>query len=103
MRQRFRARDRLNPGGFFCQWLPLYQLTQEEFAIIAATFQDLFPDALLFRGDFYADHPIVALIGSREGTLSAPKIMRAAARLERAGWVSWRGYGGSSQRGPPGP
>ena len=32
------AAARLAPGGLFCQWLPLYQLTREEFEVIARTF-----------------------------------------------------------------
>ena len=34
---------RLAPGGLFCQWLPLYQLTREEFEVIARTFLAVFP------------------------------------------------------------
>jgi spermidine synthase len=54
---------RLAPGGLFCQWLPLYQLTREEFEIIARTFLAVFPQASLWRGDFYAGAPIVGLVG----------------------------------------
>jgi spermidine synthase len=97
------ARKRLNPGGWFTQWLPLYQLTREEFEIVAATFQEVFPDALLFRGDFYAQHPIVALVGSRDGRLEGPATMAAARRLAGRGvedrWVThplgpWALYAG---------
>jgi spermidine synthase len=54
---------RLAPGGVFCQWLPLYQLTREEFDTIVHTFLTVFPQASLWRGDFYPDRPIVGLIG----------------------------------------
>ena len=54
---------RLAPGGVFCQWLPLYQLTREEFDTIVRTFLSVFPQASLWRGDFYPDRPIVALVG----------------------------------------
>jgi spermidine synthase len=54
---------RLVPGGVFCQWLPLYQLTREEFDTIVRTFLTVFPQASLWRGDFYPDRPIVGLIG----------------------------------------
>jgi spermidine synthase len=56
---------RLEPDGLFCQWLPLYQLTREEFDVIAHTFLDVFPAASLWRADFYADRPVVALVGFR--------------------------------------
>jgi spermidine synthase len=54
---------RLAPGGVFCQWLPLYQLTREEFDTIVRTFLTVFPQASLWRGDFYPDRPIVCLVG----------------------------------------
>jgi len=54
---------RLAPGGVFCQWLPLYQLTREEFDTIVRTFLTVFPQTSLWRGDFYPDRPIVGLVG----------------------------------------
>ena len=54
---------RLAPGGVFCQWLPLYQLTRAEFDTIVRTFLSVFPQASLWRGDFYPDRPIVGLVG----------------------------------------
>jgi spermidine synthase len=58
---------RLAPGGIFCQWLPLYQLTREEFDILVHTFLTVFPQATLWRGDFFPDRPIVALVGQFNG------------------------------------
>jgi spermidine synthase len=57
------AARRLAPGGLFCQWLPLYQLTREEFGVIARTFLDVFPESSLWRNDFYPDRPVAALVG----------------------------------------
>ncbi len=59
------VRSALKPGGLFCQWLPLFQLTREQFDAIARTFQEIFPDAFLVRGDFYCELPIVGLVGGR--------------------------------------
>ena len=36
------------PGGLFAQWLPLYQLTEAEVRIIAATFHEVFPVSGVF-------------------------------------------------------
>jgi len=58
-----RARASLRPGGIFCQWLPAYQLTVEQFDAIAATFLDAFPRASLWRGDFVAGLPTLGLVG----------------------------------------
>lgn len=64
--EQFRAvRDSLKPGGLYCQWLPMFQLTRPQFEAIARTFQQVFPDAWLVRGDFYAELPIVGLMGGR--------------------------------------
>ncbi len=66
------AARRLAPGGLFCQWLPLYQLTREEFDLIARTFLAVFPHVSLWRDDFYPDRPVVALVGSR-APLATPR------------------------------
>jgi len=63
-REHFEAvRQRLAPGGLFCQWLPIHQHGQESFQTLAATFLDVFPNATVWRGDFYRKWPRVALIG----------------------------------------
>jgi spermidine synthase len=80
------ARQRLAPGGIFCQWLPLYQLDAEELATVTRTFLRVFPDALVFRGDFYGRHPILALVGRAGGDpLDVARTARAAAALASAG------------------
>ena len=57
------AARRLEADGLFCQWLPLYQLTREEFDIIARTFMAVFPRVSLWRNDFYSELPVVGLVG----------------------------------------
>jgi spermidine synthase len=57
---------RLAPGGLFCQWLPFYQLTREEFEVIARTFLAVFPHTTLWRNDFYPNRPVLGLIGAKE-------------------------------------
>jgi spermidine synthase len=54
---------RLAPEGLFCQWLPLYQLTREEFEIVVRTFLTVFPHTSLWRDDFYPNRPVVGLVG----------------------------------------
>ncbi len=76
------VREALLPGGLFCQWLPLFQLSEEGFHITAATFLDVFPKSTLWRGDFLADQPAVALIGRKDGEpLDAASIDRRARDL----------------------
>ncbi len=75
------ARARLDSGGLFCQWLPLYQLTPGEFQMIAATFLDAFPESAVFRGDFYGSFPIAALVGWRDRPAPFREVSAAAARM----------------------
>ncbi|MGH0036648.1 MAG: spermidine synthase [Myxococcota bacterium] len=86
------VRDRLAPGGLFCQWLPLYQLSDDEVSVIVATFGDVFPTAGVFRGDFYGAFPILALVGWGDRPAAARTIETAARGLARAGvedrWVT---------------
>jgi len=74
------ARDRLTPGGAFVQWLPLYQLTRSDFDVIARTFLEAFPRVQLWRGDFFAEKPIVALVGSEGLPPLDPRVVAARGR-----------------------
>ena len=58
-------RDQLTDEGLFAQWLPLYQLSWREFAVIARTMLQVFPLVTVWRGDFSAASPIVALVGHK--------------------------------------
>jgi spermidine synthase len=85
-REHFEAvREHLAQDGVFSQWLPLYQLTEEELRIIIATFLDVFPRAALFRGDFYGGYPIVALVGWKGAVASPSAMAEAASRLAAGG------------------
>jgi spermidine synthase len=60
------SRERLKPGGIYCQWLPLYQMSEWEFGSIMATFARAFPYVSIWRGDFSSTVPIIGLVGSVE-------------------------------------
>jgi spermidine synthase len=80
------VRRSLRAGGLFCQWLPMYQLTRPQFEVIARTFLQVFPNALLLRGDFYADLPIVGLVGGRRlSEIDWSAISAGCERLRSAG------------------
>ncbi len=57
------AKKRLAPGGIFAQWLPLYQLTTENFNTIAATFAAVYPQVTLWRADFSTTRASIVLVG----------------------------------------
>ena len=62
------ARSRLQEGGVMVQWLPLYQLAEDEFKVIAATFLKAFPHAELWLGDPDLMYPVVGLVGRESAT-----------------------------------
>jgi spermidine synthase len=66
------VRRALPPGGLYCQWIPLYQITEAEFDSIAASFLDVFPQTTLWRGDFSAGEAVVALIGHTDAKSFEP-------------------------------
>lgn len=66
------VRRRLKPGGLFCQWLALYQLGPAEFELIADSFSSAFPHATIWWGQFDAQYPIVALVGSERPLAADP-------------------------------
>lgn len=76
---------RLAPGGLFAQWVPLYQVTEQEFGTIARTFTEVFPDVTLWRGDFLPEGPIVALVGRRHAEPLDAAAVLSRARALRAG------------------
>ncbi len=67
-REHFQAvLSRLNAGGIFAQWVPLFQLTRNEFFIIVRTMLEVFPQVTLWRADFSPIKPAVALIATPQG------------------------------------
>jgi spermidine synthase len=86
-REHFRTvRSRLAHNGLFVQWLPLYQLSREEFLIIVQTLRAAFPQVSLWRGNFSASEPIVALIAQPSvGPLDFGAIRQNAHRFRESG------------------
>ncbi len=63
--------DRLNEQGLFMQWLPAYQITEQEFNVIANTLLNVFPQVTVWRGDSSPLKPIIGLLAHKEpGQLS---------------------------------
>ncbi|MDP6355847.1 MAG: fused MFS/spermidine synthase [Planctomycetota bacterium] len=62
------AKARLNPGGVFIQWLPLYQMTENEFGIVARTLLSIFEQVTLWRHNFQPGGEIVAMVGHRDAS-----------------------------------
>ena len=80
-----RARARLNDGGLFVQWIPLYQTSERELKIIARTMSQAFPTVSLWRGDFYARQPILAMVGhldTRPLAHTTPLVQRSQSDID---------------------
>ena len=58
------ARQRLKSGGHFCQWLPLFQLGEEEFEAIANSFGSVFPHVTIWWAELHSSKPVIALVGT---------------------------------------
>ena len=83
------AKRKLTPRGVYVQWLPLFQLTESEFGIIARTMLEAFDQVTLWRGNFDPGHEIVALVGQVEARpiLASPhstkrQMLEAVAQLD---------------------
>lgn len=57
--------SRLNDDGVFVQWLPLYQLTEFEFGVIARTMLEVFGEVTMWRNNFQPGMEKVALIARK--------------------------------------
>lgn len=60
------ARARVATGGIFCQWLPLYQLGEEDFETIANSFAEVFPHTTMWWGRLSSRQAILALVGTED-------------------------------------
>lgn len=61
------VRERLAPGGVFCQWLPLHQLDLATLRSIAQSFRQVFPRGAALLATHSLDTPVVGLISRRDG------------------------------------
>jgi len=66
------VRARLNSGGLYCQWLPMYQLDQDMLRVIVRTFLQAFPDTRAYLGHFNVNAPMLALVGTLQPTVYKP-------------------------------
>ena len=73
-REHFAAvRRALRPDGLFCQWLPMYQLTEEQFHSIATTLLEVFPaiEVVLCEADDTVQ-PVLGLLASPDDAWAWP-------------------------------
>jgi spermidine synthase len=59
------VRLRLEPGGLFCQWLPLHQLDRETLRSIVAAFLAVYPQGSAMLASNSLETPVLGLVGRR--------------------------------------
>jgi spermidine synthase len=85
------AATRLNEGGVFVQWLPLYQLTEYEFGVIARTMLEAFGEVTMWRNNFQPGLEKVALIGRRKTSpMQVPPSGKREAMLAAVEGLEWQ-------------
>ena len=83
------VRDRLAPGGLFCQWLAVHQMSLQTLRSIVGAFLQVYPEGLAVLASNSLDTPVVGLIGRPGGNRLDPtalnrRIARAPAGLQRS-------------------
>jgi spermidine synthase len=86
------ARSRLRPGGLLCQWLPLYELGEEDFATALATMGTQFKHLAGWTNGsvavIVASNEPLPLQGPHPGASQLPPTV--ATDLQNAGVASWQ-------------
>jgi spermidine synthase len=78
------VRDRLAPGGLFCQWLPLHQLDLDTLRSIVRSFLSAYPESWAMLATDSLETPVIGLVARRDGErfdLEAVRKRLAGARL----------------------
>jgi spermidine synthase len=81
-REHFGAvRERLAPGGLFCQWLPLHQIDLATLRSIVRTFTEVYPQSWALLATNSLDTPTIGLIARPDAPAFDTRALRA--RLQR--------------------
>jgi spermidine synthase len=60
------VRERLAPGGLFCQWVALHQMDLATLRSIVAAFMQVYPQGLAVLASNSLDTPVIGLIGQNQ-------------------------------------
>lgn len=74
------AASRLESGGAYVQWIPLYQVSDRELGIIAKTMDEVFDQVVAWRGDLLPARSAIALVGHLDDAVLDPSVIAHAAR-----------------------
>lgn len=83
------VRERLAPGGIFCQWLPLHQLDLQTLRSIVRSFQSVYPQASAILANNSLETPVLGLVGRQgEPRIDAQALRRRLLHLPLAEQVA---------------
>jgi len=71
-----RAKNRLDDGGIFVQWLALNQFDVKSLKIVLQTFREVFPGSVMFVDAFR-----LAMVGTKAGSISSEKVINNLQRM----------------------
>jgi spermidine synthase len=74
-----RAKNHLDDGGIFVQWLALNQFDVKSLKIVLQTFKEVFPDAVIFVDAFR-----LAMVGNVNGSISSEHVIHNLNRMSVA-------------------
>lgn len=84
-REHFAAvRERLAPGGLFCQWLPLHQLDLDSLRSVTRAFLATYPEATAVLAANSLETPVVGLVGRRDAWPAGWTLADWQARVARS-------------------
>ncbi|HEX8107177.1 MAG TPA: fused MFS/spermidine synthase, partial [Kofleriaceae bacterium] len=76
------VRRRLDPGGVFCQWLPVHQLDLGTLRSIARSFVTVYPTSWAVIASNSLETPVLGLVARRDqGRFGLPRLVERLARL----------------------
>lgn len=87
--EHFRSvRERLEPGGVFVQWLPSFDMSFEEVAIVTRTMLEVFPQVTLWRRSVSPRFPVIGLMArTNDAPLDPDRLERHLDALVQAGML----------------
>ena len=71
------GRERLSSNGIMCQWVPMYEMSSEDYLMIVRSFVTVFPNTALFYTGFDT-----LLLGFRDTMQLDPKLLRTKFEIE---------------------
>jgi spermidine synthase len=85
------VRERLAPGGLFCQWLALHQMDLDTLRSIVAAFRQVYPGGTAVLAGNSLDTPVLGLIARPDQPRFAVEAVQARLAHQRSGMSPSRG------------